>query len=180
MNYNRSVYLNYQKSFYGQLYLIWIINIQISKKGQISTAFVFAFIMTLLTSSLGRRPHFPLPAVHDNGNQKSKDKNKPKDPKCNNVQILLNVSKMPKGSKLLVAQATLDGKTVNKKQHVEGDNKVAITLSFKKLNPYPVVGGGFAGSVNGTNFNGTLTSVKKPNKVNVVPTRTLLKKLKII
>jgi hypothetical protein len=105
--------------------------------------------------------------VHDSGNQKSKDKNKPKDPKCNNVQILLNVSKMPKGSKLLVAQATLDGKTVNKKQHVEGDNKVAITLSFKKLNPCPAVGGGFGGSVNGTNFNGTLTSVKKPNKVNV-------------
>jgi hypothetical protein len=67
----------------------------------------------------------------------------------------------------LVAQATLDGKTVNKKQYVQGDNKVAIPLSFKKLNPCPAVGGSFAGSVNSTNFSGTLTSLKKPNKVNV-------------
>ena len=84
-------------------------------------------------------------AVHDNGNQKSKDKTKTKDPKCNNVQILLKVSKIPKGSKLLIAQATLDGKTVNKKQNVEGVNKVAIPLLFKKLNPCPVVGDSFSG-----------------------------------
>ena len=41
--------------------------------------------------------------------------------KCKNVQILLKVSNIPKDSKLLIAQATLDGKTVNKKQHVEGE-----------------------------------------------------------
>ena len=119
-------------------------------------------IATLVTS-----PALPAAAVHDSGNQKSKDKNKPKDPKCNNVQILLKVSKIPKDSKLLVAQATLDGKTVSKKQHVEGVNKVAIPLSFKKLNPCPVVGDSFSGDVNGTSFSGTLTSLKKPNKVNV-------------
>ena len=66
-----------------------------------------------------------------------------------------------------MAQATLDGKTVNQKKHVEGDNKVAIPLSFKKLNPCPVVGDSFSGDVNGTNFSGTLASIKKPNKVNV-------------
>jgi hypothetical protein len=86
----------------------------------------------------------------------------------NNVKILLKVSKIPKDSKLLVAQATLNGKSVNKKQHVEGDNKVAIPLSFKKLNPCPAIGDSFSGNVNGTNFSGTLTSLKKPNKVNVV------------
>jgi len=119
-------------------------------------------LATLVTS-----PTLSAAAVHDSGNQKSKDKNKPKDPKCNNVQILLKVSKIPKDSKLLVAQATLDGKTVSKKQHIEGVSKVAIPLSFKKLNPCPVIGDSFSGSVNSTSFSGTLTTLKKPNKVNV-------------
>src|SRR6476620_12083569 len=119
-----------------------------------------AVLATLVTS-----PALSAAALNDNGNQKSKDK--PKFPKCNNVQILLKVSKIPKGSKLLIAQATLDGKTVNKRQHVEGDNKVAIPLLFKKLNPCPVLGDSFSGNVNGTGFSGTLASLKKPNKVNV-------------
>jgi hypothetical protein len=143
-----------------------IMNIQISNKRQISTLLVFGFVMTVL-ATLVTSPALSAAAVHDSGNQKSKDKNKPKDLKCNNVQILLKVSKIPKGSKLLVAQATLDGKTVTKKQHVEGDNKVAIPLSFKKLNPCPAVGDSFSGDVNGTSFSGTLASLKKPNKVNV-------------
>ena len=67
-----------------------------------------------------------------------------KNPNHNNVKLLLKVSKIPKDSKLLVAQATLDGKTVNKEQHVQGDNKVAIPLSFKKLNPCPAVGDSFS------------------------------------
>jgi hypothetical protein len=148
---------------------MWIMNIQISKKRQIGTLLVFAFVMATL-ATLVTSPALSAAAVHDSGNQKSKDKNKPKDPKCNNVKILLKVSKIPKDSKLLVAQATLDGKTVNKKQHVEGDNKVAIPLSFKKLNPCPVVGDSFSGNVNGTNFSGTLASLKKLNKVNVALT----------
>ena len=139
-------------------------NNRISKSRQdvsmVALASVLAIFDTLMTS-----PTLSAAGVHDNGNQKSKDK--PKEPKCNNVQILLKVSKIPKGSKLLVAQATLDGKTVNKKQHVEGDNKVAIPLSFKKLNPCPVVSDSFSGNVNGTNFSGTLASLKKTNKVNV-------------
>ena len=146
-----------------------IMNIPISKKRQISTLLVFGFVMTVL-ATLVTSPALSAAAVHDNGNQKSKDKNKPKDPKCNNVQILLKVSKIPKDSKLLVAQATLGGKTVSKKQHVEGDNKVAIPLSFEKLNPCPVVGDSFSGDVNGTSFSGTLASLKKPNKVNVALT----------
>jgi len=137
---------------------------QISKKRQISTLLVFGFVMTVL-STLVTSPALSAAAVHDNGNQKSKDK--PKDLKCNNVQILLKVSKIPKDSKLLVAQATLDGKTVSKKQHIEGVSKVAIPLSFKKLNPCPVIGDSFSGSVNSTSFSGTLTTLKKPNKVNV-------------
>ncbi len=70
-------------------------------------------------------------------------------------------------TEILVLQAmlTLDGMTVNMKQHVESDNKIAIPLSFKKLNP--AVGDSFSGSVINTGFSVTLTSIKKPNKVNV-------------
>ena len=123
-------------------------------------AFVSAIFATLITS-----PVISVAAVHDNGNQKSKDK--PKDPKCNNVKILLKVSKIPKGSNILIAQATLDGKTVSKTQNVQGVNKVAVPLLFKKLSPCPIVGDGFSGDVNGTAFSGTLAGLKKPNKVNV-------------
>ncbi|HEX9320270.1 MAG TPA: hypothetical protein VF884_15150 [Nitrososphaeraceae archaeon] len=122
-------------------------------------AFVSAIFASLITS-----PVVSVAGVHDNGNQKSKDK--PKDPKCNIVKILVKVSKIPKGSKIVIAQATLDGKTVSKTQNVQGDNKVALPLSFKKLSPCPVVGDGFSGDVNGTSFAGTLASLKKPNKVN--------------
>jgi hypothetical protein len=139
-------------------------NDQMSKNRKMATLIVMAFVSamfaTLLTS-----PVISAAAVHDNGNQKSKDK--PKDPKCNNVKILVKVSKIPKGSNIVVAQATLDGKTLSKTQNVQGDNKVAVPLSFKKLSPCPVVGDGFSGDVNGTSFAGTLASLKKPNKVNV-------------
>lgn len=105
-------------------------------------------------------------ASHDKGKQKSKDK--PKDPKCNNVKILVKVSNIPPNSTALVGQATLNGKSVSKTVGLEDDeNKVAIPLSFKKLNPCPAVGDSFSGNVNGTSFSGTLTSLKKPNKVSV-------------
>jgi hypothetical protein len=139
-------------------------NNQISKRQQVISLLVMSFIIAIF-ATLVTSPTLSAAAVHDNGKQKSKDK--PKDPKCNNVKILLKVSNIPKGSTLLVAQATLDGKTVNKKQNVEGDNKVAIPLSFKKLNPCPAVGDSFSGDVNGTNFSGTLASLKKPNKLNL-------------
>ena len=141
-------------------------NNPVSITRQITTLLILVSVITIITT-LVTSPTLSATAVHVSSNQKSKDKNKPKDPKCNNVQILLKVSKIPVGMKLLVAQATLDGKTVNKKQHVEDDNKVAIPLSFKKLNPCPVLGDSFFGSVNSTSFGGTLTSLKKPNKVNV-------------
>ena len=141
-------------------------NNPVSITRQITTLLILVSVITIITT-LVTSPTLSAAAVHVSSNQKSKDKNKPKDPKCNNVQILLKVSKIPVGTKLLVAQATLDGKTVNKKQHVEDDNKVAIPLSFKKLNPCPVLGDSFSGSVNSTSFGGTLTSLKKPNKVNV-------------
>jgi len=141
-------------------------NDQVSKKRQIATLIVFASIITII-ATLVTSPALSAAAVHDSGNQKTNDKHKPKEQNCNNVQILIKVSKIPKDSKILVAQATLDGKTANKKQHVEGDNKVAIPLSFKKLNPCPAVGDSFSGSVNSTSFSGSITSIKKPNKVNV-------------
>ena len=141
-------------------------NNQISKTRQLVLLLTLTFVVAVFASVVSS-PALSAAAVHDNGNQKSKDNKKPKDPKCNTVQILLKVSKIPKGSKLLIAQATLDGKTVNKKQHVEGDNKVAIPLLFKKLSPCPVVGDSFSGNVNGTGFSGTLANLKKPNKVNV-------------
>jgi hypothetical protein len=135
-----------------------------SKNRDIAT-FIILIAIASLAVTLITSPIASVAASHDNGNQKSKDK--PKDPKCNNVKILIKVSKIPKGSKIVIGQATLDGKTVSKTQNVQGDNKVAIPLSFKKLNPCPVVGDGFSGDVNGTSFAGTLTSLKKPNKVNV-------------
>jgi hypothetical protein len=138
---------------------------QISGKRNIVTCLVIVAIasvaVTLITS-----PIASVAASHDNGNQKSKDK--PKDPKCNNVKILVKVSKIPTGSKIVVAQATLGGKTVSKTQNAIGENKVAIPLSFKKLNPCPIVGDSFSGDVNGTSFNGRLKSLNKPNEVNVV------------
>jgi hypothetical protein len=137
---------------------------QMSKRGNILTLIVLVAVvsiaLTLITS-----PIASVAASHDSGNQKSKDK--PKAPKCNNVQILLKVSKIPKNSKILTAQATLDGKSVDKTQNVKGDSKVSIPLSFKKLDPCPKVSDSFSGNVNGTSFNGQLTSLVKPNKVNV-------------
>ena len=121
---------------------------------------IASFAVTLITA-----PIASVAASHDNGNQKSKDK--PKDPKCNNVKILVKVSKIPKGSKIVIAQATLDGKTLNKTQNVRGENKVAVPLSIKKLDPCPAKGDAFSGNVNSTSFTGTLSSLKKPNKVNV-------------
>jgi hypothetical protein len=55
---------------------------------------IASFAVTLITA-----PIASVAASHDNGNQKSKDK--PKDPKCNNVKILVKVSKIPKGQRLL-------------------------------------------------------------------------------
>jgi len=104
-------------------------------------------------------------ASHDNGNQKSKDK--PKDVKCNNVKILVKVSNIPKDTTTLVGNADLSGKKISKTVHVEGDNQIAIPFQFKKLSPCPAVGDPFSGDVNGTAFSGTLSSLKKPNKVSV-------------
>jgi hypothetical protein len=136
--------------------------IQISKNRNISLlilASIVAISASLITA--------PMVTVGVGAAHPQKPKT-PKDPKCNNVKILLKVSKIPKGSKIVIAQATLDGKTVNKTQNVNGVKKVAIPLSFKKLNPCPAIGDSFAGSVNSTGFNGAITSLKKPNKVNVV------------
>lgn len=123
---------------------------------------IIMFTIALMSSPILNSAY----ASHDKGKQKSKDK--PKDPKCNNVKILVKVSNIPPNSIALVGQATLNGKSVSKTVSLEDDeNKVAIPLSFKKLNPCPAVGDGFSGNVNGTSFSGTLTSLKKPNKVSV-------------
>jgi hypothetical protein len=137
---------------------------QMSRKRNLT--YIWVVVATVSISlALISSPIASVAASHDNGNQKSKDKTK--GPKCNNVKIIVKVSKIPKESKIVVAQATLDGKTVSKTQNVKGENKVAVPLLFKKLDPCPVVGDGFLGNVNGTSFAGTLASLKKPNKVNV-------------
>lgn len=123
---------------------------------------IIMFTIALMSSPILNSAY----ASHDKGKQKSKDK--PNDPKCNNVKILVKVSNIPPNSIAFVGQATLNGKSVSKTVSLEDDeNKVAIPLSFKKLNPCPAVGDGFSGNVNGTSFSGTLTSLKKPNKVSV-------------
>src|SRR5207247_6052364 len=63
-------------------------------------------------------------ATHDKGNQKSKDK--PKDVKCNNVKILVKVSRIPANTITLVANTDLNGKKISKTVHIEGDNQIAI------------------------------------------------------
>jgi len=91
-------------------------------------------------------------ASHDKGNQKSKDK--PKDVRCNNVEILVKLSHIPMDTTALVSNADLNGKKILKTVHIEGDNQIAIPFQFKKLNPCPVVGDSFSGDVNRTAFNG--------------------------
>jgi hypothetical protein len=139
-------------------------NAKISKNRKLATTLVMALALAL-SVSLMTSPTVSVFAAHDNGNQKSKDK--PKVPKCNNVQILVKVSKIPEGSKIVTSQTTLNGKTIEKVKNVQGDNKIAIPFQFKKLNPCPTVGDSFSGNVNGTSFGGTIASLKKVNKVNV-------------
>ncbi len=98
---------------------------QLSKKRQLATVISLAFIVaTTCIATLITSPVMSEAAAHDNGNQKSKDKNKPKDPKCNNVNVLLKVSKIPKGSKIVIAKATLDGQ-----QDIAKDSQQDTTCS---------------------------------------------------
>jgi len=87
--------------------------------------------------------------------------------KCNNVKILVKVTNVEAGQKI-TATATLNGKTVSKTSTVdENETSIAIPLHFKKQDPCPKVGDSFSGDVNGTTFDGTIKSLKKPNKVSV-------------
>jgi exopolysaccharide biosynthesis protein len=130
-----------------------------------SLTMLAALSVVILAAALVSSPLMSAYASHDKGNQKSKDK--PKDPKCNNVKILVKVSNIPENTTTLVGNAQLDGKQISRTVHIEGDNQVAIPFQFKKLNPCPALGDSFSGDVNGTSFNGALKSLKKPNKVGV-------------
>ena len=87
--------------------------------------------------------------------------------KCNNVKIRVNVSGVEE-NQTLVGVVHLDSKTVGKTVMVE-QNETSATLpfNFKKLDPCPPICDMFHGFVNGTEFTGNLTSIKKPNKVSV-------------
>jgi hypothetical protein len=87
--------------------------------------------------------------------------------KCNNVKIRVNVTGVEADQKV-TASATLGNKTVTKTQTVdENETSITVPLNFKKLSPCPKVGDSFSGDVNGTTFDGTIKSLKKPNKVTV-------------
>lgn len=94
---------------------------------------------------------------------------KKKPAKCNNVKIHANVTSDDlEANQTLIGVVHLDSKTVGKTVMVE-ENETSVTLpfNFKKLDPCPALGEMFHGFVNGTEFSGNLTSIKKPNTVDV-------------
>ena len=87
--------------------------------------------------------------------------------KCNNIKVQVKVSGVEEGN-TVVATVVLDGGVKSKLGVVE-ENETSITLpvNFKKLTPCPGIDSPITGNVNGTAFDSTLKSLKKPNVVKV-------------
>lgn len=95
------------------------------------------------------------------------DAKKPVKPvKCQNVKVQVRVSNAVNGT-AYTANVTLDGVTKSKTSTAEENGTLALPVNFKKLNPCPSVGDAFNGDVNGVPFDGSLKSLKKPNKISV-------------
>lgn len=102
---------------------------------------------------------------------------KGKQQKCNNLKIMAVVTglnlKSTDGLVTLTGSATLQGQTVSKTITVNAsdptdDDGVGIPLFFKKaFEPCPALGTQYTGMVNGITFASTLTSLTRPNLVQV-------------
>ena len=95
------------------------------------------------------------------------DAKKPVKPvKCNNIKIIVKVSGVEE-NKTYTANVSL-GTGSKTKSGVADDNiSLSLPVMFKKIQPCPAIGFQFNGDVNGTDFQGTIKSLKKPNKVTV-------------
>lgn len=100
-----------------------------------------------------------------------------KQKKCNNLKIMAVVTginlKGSDGVLKLFATATLQGQTVTKTIAINAtdpteDDGVGVPLFFKKaFEPCPAIGTQYTGMVNGVTFASTLTSLTRPNLVQV-------------
>jgi len=92
---------------------------------------------------------------------------KAKNVKCNAIKVLVKVNGVEE-NQTYTANVTL-GTGQKQKTGTAEVNETSITLPvvFKKVQPCPSVGFPIGGDVNGTEINGQITSLKKPNKVSV-------------
>ena len=68
----------------------------------------------------------------------------------------------------LMGVVTLNGVSKSKNTVTEANETFTVmNFLFKKMTPCPAVGDAYSGFVNGTEFSGTLTSIKKPNRASV-------------
>jgi hypothetical protein len=92
---------------------------------------------------------------------------KPVNPKCNNIKIQVRVSGVEENQTLVATVGLAGGVKSTAGVVEENDTSITLPVNFKKLNPCPEVGAPITGDVNGTSFDGTLKSLKKPNKISV-------------
>jgi hypothetical protein len=96
------------------------------------------------------------------------DAKKPIKPtKCNNIKILVKVNGVEE-NQTYTANVTLGTGSKQKTGTVEvNETSITLPVQFKKISPCPPIGFPFGGDVNGTEINGNIQSLKKPNKVTV-------------
>lgn len=104
-------------------------------------------------------------AVTVNDVDAKQQKKKPQ--KCNNIKIQVKVKGVEE-NQTYTANVTLGTGQKQKTGTVE-ENETSITLpvTFKKISPCPPIGFPFGGDVNGTEIDGQISSLKKPNRVTV-------------
>lgn len=100
------------------------------------------------------------------GIQNQADAKKPKQVKCNNIKIQVKASGVEE-NQTYTANVMLG--TGNKSKTVSAEDNISATFAFNfhKIQPCPAIGFGYSGDVNGTDFEGKINSLKKPNKVTV-------------
>lgn len=87
--------------------------------------------------------------------------------KCNNIKILVKVNGVEE-NQTYTANVTLGTGQKQKTGTVEvNETSITLPVMFKKISPCPPIGFPIGGDVNGTEINGQITSLKKPNKISV-------------
>jgi len=91
----------------------------------------------------------------------------PKPQKCNNIKILVKVNGVEE-NQTYTANVTLGTGQKQKTGTVEvNETSITLPVQFHKISPCPSIGFPIGGDVNGTEINGQITSLKKPNKISV-------------